>query len=173
MNKITCVGMVLGVLLSAQLSGAQPAIYRDNALSIPAGALIREDGSTFYFADIVLEKDGEGNFHVAQANARSLVAVDLVEVQMTGDFPVEVSLLVEGTKSVPCVELEPAAVSREGHEFTVVLAETKLGPDESCITVIDPFDTTIPLDVEGLEAGEYTVNVNGVEVSFTLDADNP
>jgi hypothetical protein len=35
-----------------------------------------------------------------------------------------------------------------------------------------PFEESIPLDVAGLDAGTYTVIVNGVEASFTLDIDN-
>jgi inhibitor of cysteine peptidase len=41
-----------------------------------------------------------------------------------------------------------------------------------CTQALVPFEETIPLDVEGLLAGEYTVNVNGVMATFTLDVDN-
>ena len=35
-----------------------------------------------------------------------------------------------------------------------------------------PFEDTIPLDVYDLPAGAYTVDVNGVTNTFTLDVDN-
>lgn len=159
-------------LLLAQAASADPAVYQDNVLSIPTGAMIREDGSAFYYGDILLRNDGEGGFHLVQADAKPLVHVESVDALIMESFPVQVSVRVEGFKSVPCVELLPAAVSRVENTFTVVLAETELGPAESCIAVIDPFETSIPLDVEGLEAGDYTVIVNGVEATFTLDADN-
>ena len=54
----------------------------------------------------------------------------------------------------------------------VVLAETKLGPAESCIAVTDPFETSVTLDVLDLPAGTYTVKVNGVTAEFTIDMDN-
>jgi len=35
-----------------------------------------------------------------------------------------------------------------------------------------PFEEVIPLDVAGLHAGTYIVDVNGMMESFTLDVDN-
>jgi inhibitor of cysteine peptidase len=35
-----------------------------------------------------------------------------------------------------------------------------------------PFSETIPLEVQGLKAGNYTVNVNGITGSFELAVDN-
>ena len=87
-------------------------------------------------------------------------------------FPVQVSATVSGNKSVPCVNLLPAAVSRKDSVFTVVMAETVLGPAETCIAVLEPFETSVSLDVLGLSAGTYTVIVNGVSAEFTLDSDN-
>ena len=38
--------------------------------------------------------------------------------------------------------------------------------------MIAPFEETIPLEVYGLSAGTYTVDVNGVQGSFVLEIDN-
>jgi hypothetical protein len=39
--------------------------------------------------------------------------------------------------------------------------------------VLEPFDTTVSLDVKGLAAGTtYNVDVNGVTAEFTFDSDN-
>ena len=89
-------------------------------------------------------------------------------VNIAESLPVQVSLFVTGNKSVPCVNLQTPAIFRDGSSFTIALAETSLGPAESCIAVLDPFETTIPLDITGLNSGTYTVNVNGVESSFSL-----
>jgi len=35
-----------------------------------------------------------------------------------------------------------------------------------------PFEEIIPLEVYGLPAGTYTVNVNGVQGTFDLEVDN-
>jgi inhibitor of cysteine peptidase len=42
----------------------------------------------------------------------------------------------------------------------------------ACIQIIAPFEETIPLEVYGLPAGTYTVNVNGVQGTFSLEVDN-
>lgn len=159
-------------MLLAQAATAQTAIYRDGALSIPAGAVVQDDGKALYYTDIVLEAEADGQFRVAQADAKPLVAVESVEALILESFPVQVRIAVEGYKSVPCVELLPPAISRKDNTFTVALAESELGPAQSCIAIIDPFEISIPLDVVGLEAGDYTVIVNGVETEFTLDIDN-
>ena len=39
-------------------------------------------------------------------------------------------------------------------------------------TLITPFLETIPLEVSGLTAGAYNVDVNCIQVSFILEIDN-
>jgi hypothetical protein len=34
--------------------------------------------------------------------------------------------------------------------------------------VLAPFETQIPLDITGLDSGTYSVNVNGIESTFTF-----
>lgn len=170
MKKIGAIG--LASLLLAQALAAQPAVYRDEVLSIPTAAAIGENGEARYYGEVALRDEGGGLFRLVQADAKPLVQVEEVEVLILESFPVQVSVHVEGFKSVPCVELLPPAVSREENTFTVVLAESELGPAESCIAVVDPFETRVSLPVRGLEAGEYTVSVNGVEADFTLEVDN-
>jgi hypothetical protein len=64
--------------------------------------------------------------------------------------------------------LQTPAISRKGFAFTIVLAETQMGPAETCIALLDPFETRIPLEVKDLDSGNYSVNVNGVVASFNL-----
>ena len=163
--------LVSAVSLLLQQAYAQPATFVDNVLTIPQAALI--DGSSpVYYSDVQLADNGDGTLTVVAGEQQNLVRVDSVDVLIMESFPVQVSLAVSGNKSVPCVELLPAAVARQNNQFTVVLAETVLGPAESCIAVIDPFELNVSLDVLGLAAGTYSVDVNGVEASFTLDMDN-
>lgn len=163
----------IALLLAQSAAAENHVVYQNGTLSIPAAAMVRDDGSARYYADVELLNVGEGQFHIVQADAKPLVQVESVEVLIMESFPVQVSVSVEGFKSVPCVELLTPAVSYADGLFRVVLAESELGPAESCIAVLDPFETSVSLPVKGLEAGEYTVNVNGVEADFTLDTDNP
>ena len=41
-----------------------------------------------------------------------------------------------------------------------------------CIQKIEPFQEIVVLDVYGLSAGTYYVDVNGIGDTFTLDVDN-
>lgn len=160
------------LLIISQLAIGQPATLQGTVLTIPQGAVIDNDNPT-YFTDIQLSFEGNGNFRMVGAQATNLVAVDSVQSTILEPFPVQVNITVTGNKSVPCVELLPPAISRQDNLFVVVLAETQLGPAESCIAVIDPFETTFALDVTELPAGIYTVRVNGkMENVFTLELDN-
>jgi inhibitor of cysteine peptidase len=41
-----------------------------------------------------------------------------------------------------------------------------------CTQALVPFEERVDLDVQGLPAGTYTVDVNGISDTFTFDADN-
>lgn len=168
----------LSVLFAVSLSAvfvsqvlAQPALLRDNTLTIHQAASLDGD-SPVYYANVQLSANADGSLTVVGGEQQNLVTVDTVQIMIMESMPVQVSAAVSGNKSVPCVNLLPAAVSRKDSVFTVVMAETVLGPAESCIAVLEPFETSISLDVLGLAAGTYTVIVNGVSAEFTLDSDN-
>lgn len=167
MRNFTRYLFVSTLACSTQLASTQPATFEDFVMTIPeAAALV--DGVASYYTDIRLESTIEGNFALTAAEKSNLVSVTSVAANVAESLPLQVSLTVAGEKSVPCVELQSPAIFRDQFAFTVVLAETTLGPAESCIQIVDPFETTIPLDVTGLESGTYSVNVNGVETSFDL-----
>lgn len=150
---------------------AEPAVFTNGEMTIPEGVVISGDNTTYYI-DIRLTYNGEGALLVAAADKMPKVLIENIEIMITKSFPLQVSVAVEGIKSVPCTELLNPAVSYADNTFTVVLAETKLGPAESCIAVTDPFETSVTLDVLDLPAGTYTVNVNEVTAEFTFDIDN-
>lgn len=146
---------------------AQTAIFKDGVLSVPHAAVLKSDGVD-YFADVQLKAGDDGRFELLGADPRSLVNVESIMVNVLESLPVQVTVVVTGNKSLPCTKLlEPGIIKGDG-SFTIALAESKLGPAETCIAVIDPFETTITLDVSSLSAGTYTVNVNGVTSDFTL-----
>ncbi|MEX0963926.1 MAG: hypothetical protein WDZ52_07805 [Pseudohongiellaceae bacterium] len=167
MIKSTLFLFVLTVAFCSQIAATQPATYENFIISIPQAAALVE-GEPSYYTEVQLQSTIEGNFAVIAAHKSNLVSVDTVVANVTESLPTQVSLAVTGEKSVPCVELQTPAVFRSDLVFTVVLAETTLGPAESCIAIVDPFETTISLDVSGLLSGSYKVNVNGVEASFDL-----
>ncbi len=162
----------ISILVVSQLAIGQPATFQDEVLTIPQGAVTDSNNPTF-FTDIELIHEGDGQFRLTDAKANILVSVDDVKISMLESSPVQVNVSISGNKSVVCVELLEPSMSRKDNLFVVVLAETRLGPAESCIAGLDPFETNFPLDVSELPAGAYTVRVNGTaEATFTLDVDN-
>jgi hypothetical protein len=51
------------------------------------------------------------------------------------------------------------------------MIQTARPADEVCAQVLEPFEQTVELDVEGLEPGQYTINVNGVTQDFELGSE--
>ena len=100
----------------------------------------------------------------------NLANVNEIEILILESFPVQVHVVAKGYLPNPCTQIDEIIKSREGNDFTVTI-KTKTSPGP-CIQVIKPFEETIPLDVYGLPAGTYNVNVNGIEDSFTLDVDS-
>jgi inhibitor of cysteine peptidase len=96
--------------------------------------------------------------------------VEEIEVLMLESFPVQVNVIASGNLPDGCTSLNEPTPRREGNTFVVNLTTTRV--DEICTQALVPFDKVIPLEVEGLPAGTYTVSVNGLTETFTLDVDN-
>jgi inhibitor of cysteine peptidase len=86
-------------------------------------------------------------------------------------FPVQVQLTVQGNLPDSCTTIDQVNQSHTGNTFNVTIT-TKRPADMMCATVITPYTETIPLDVKGLKAGTYTVNVNTGTETFELQQDN-
>jgi len=100
----------------------------------------------------------------------NLAEVTEIDILISESFPVQVHVVASGYLPNPCTKIEEIIQSREGNNFFVTIkTKSSLLP---CIQVIAPFEETIALDVYGLSAGTYTVNVNGIEDTFTLEIDN-
>ena len=159
-------------LIAAPLLAEVP-VYRDQELVLDEAVTISAAGA-HYYSNVRFAMAQDGSLSLISAEARPLAGVDAAELLLSGSSPVEVTLSAEGILSVPCVALEDPAVSRKGNLFSVVLAETVQAEGEVCVTIaaVTPFQIDIPLDVKGLTAGDYQVDINGILLDFTLDTDN-
>lgn len=99
------------------------------------------------------------------------VEIETVEILLLESFPVQVNVIVSGNLPNACWTLNDPRPRREGNTFVVSLVASRL-PDEVCNEALVPFDQVVPLDVEGLPAGTYSVTVNGTTDTFTLETDN-
>lgn len=113
----------------------------------------------------------EGEVPTPSVTLEGLAAVDTVDVLIMESFPVQVSLVVKGDLPDGCTEFGEMDVTRDGTTFRVRIP-TERPEDAMCTQALVPYDLTIPLDVLGLAAGTYTVDVNGAAASFVLSMDN-
>lgn len=98
--------------------------------------------------------------------------VESVDVVFLESFPLQVHVVASGSLSNGCKSIHDSSVQRQGSTFKVTLTAAVQTGDIACTEALVPYQENIPLDVYGLPAGEYTVNVNGVTTSFTFEQDN-
>ena len=99
-----------------------------------------------------------------------LAPVEGIEIVILESFPVQVQVIASGNLPDPCTEIYEINQEKEGNTFFVTIKTYR--PPGPCIQVLAPFKETILLEVYGLPAGTYTVDVNGVQGTFDLEVDN-
>lgn len=99
-----------------------------------------------------------------------LAPVEEIEIVILESFPVQVQVIARGNLPDPCTEISEVLQEKEGNTFFITI-KTYRSPG-FCIQVIAPFEEIIPLEVYGLPAGTYTVDVNGAQGTFDLEVDN-
>jgi len=97
--------------------------------------------------------------------------VETVELLMLESFPVQVHAVARGNLPDACTTVGSVEQSRTDNTFNVKISTVRPA-DKVCVEVLTPFEQNIPLDVHGLKAGTYTVNVNGVTETFEMQVDN-
>lgn len=93
--------------------------------------------------------------------------VQQVEVVVMESVPVQANAVVRGYLPDGCSKVADIGQARDGSLFRVSIMTTRPA-DVMCTAVIRDFERSIPLDVAGLPAGGYMVDVNGVRASFRL-----
>ena len=99
-----------------------------------------------------------------------LAPVEEIEIVILEIFPVQIDVIARGNLPDPCTEISEVLQEREGNTFFITI-KTYRSPG-LCIQVLAPFEEIIPLEVYGLPAGTYIVDVNGVQDIFVLEVDN-
>jgi len=107
------------------------------------------------------------------APTESRVFINDVELMILESFPVQVRARIQGDLADGCTSITGIETERdvEAERFTVRI-ETTRDDDAMCTQALVPFEESIALDVRGLPAGTYTVDVHGETATFTLDVDN-
>jgi hypothetical protein len=94
----------------------------------------------------------------------SVVFVDSITVEeQDGEY----TALVQGNLPDPCSTIDTVEQSLNGTTFEITI--TAIKPSGLlCAQMLTPFSTEVVLETEGLEPGEYTVDVNGGEATTTF-----
>lgn len=96
--------------------------------------------------------------------------VQTVEIQILESYPLQVNAIARGyLPDAGCTTISSVNQSREGNVFKVTI-KTQNDPLALCAQMLTPFEQVIPLEVGSVLPGLYLVNVNGVETSFELPA---
>jgi putative hemolysin len=101
------------------------------------------------------------------------VQVDEIVVQVLESFPVQVEVLIKGTLPDNCSTFDEIDQGFDDDKSTFWIEITTIRTTvDSCAQALVPFEVAVPLEVYGLPAGTYTVDVNGTRETFRLDVDN-
>ena len=100
-----------------------------------------------------------------------LALIEKVQVSILESFPVQVHVRIQGILDSSCTTLHQITQHREENIFFIEIT-TERPVDILCADVVTLFEENVALDVYGLPAGTYIVDVNGVRDGFTLDVDN-
>ncbi|HNR65992.1 MAG: hypothetical protein WAW45_02580 [Atribacterota bacterium] len=99
-----------------------------------------------------------------------LAPIESIDILVLESFPVQINVLINGYLPNPCYQITRIEKNQEGNTFYIKVFMKYNGL--ICIQTIKPYKETVALDVYGLVAGTYQVDVNGVVGSFTLNTDN-
>ena len=99
-----------------------------------------------------------------------LAQIDEIDILILELFPVQIDVIASGNLPDPCTEIYQITQKKEDNTFFITIKTYH--PPDPCIQVITPFEVKIPLNVYGLSAATYTVDVNGVQDTFDLEVDN-
>ena len=102
----------------------------------------------------------------------SVAVVKSIEILLLESFPLQVHAVLRGAlPDAGCTTIASVDQVREGNTFRLTLVTTT-DPLALCAPALTPFEEVVPLDVQGLPAGTYTVEADGVSETFEFTVDN-
>lgn len=97
--------------------------------------------------------------------------IEELDILILESFPVQVNVMVRGFMPDGCTVVDRGESERTDDTFRVRIF-TRRPAEAVCTDALVAFEHTVPLDVLGLPAGEYTVQAGPVSETFTLAVDN-
>ncbi len=166
------IAVLLASLMAASLGQAQEApSLRDKPLLL---TVPRVDTETVVgqYQNILFKMAGDGRWDLISGSVANPVKIETVDTMVIGANPAQVFAKAVGYLPSACYQQGAINIRRTGDLFEVAVGQIQLQTLVACVQVVVPIKLTIPLDVYGLSAGTYRVNVNGVSGNFVLPVDN-
>ncbi len=111
-----------------------------------------------------------GSFSMQSAGGQE-ANVTGVEVLVAESYPPQYFAVVSGQLPDGCTEINGSTQTTQARSIKITLTTTR--PDDTmCTTAVQPFEETISIKVDGLSAGQYAVEVNGVPATLNLTEDH-
>lgn len=92
---------------------------------------------------------------------RSPVYINTQDLLVAESYPVQIFLQVTGDMPTPCHEFRSQVAEPDEQKRIYVTAWSESDPNAACVQVLEPFDESIPITIEGAAEGSYTVYLNG------------
>jgi inhibitor of cysteine peptidase len=100
------------------------------------------------------------------------VYINDIRINIMESFPLQVSVTVFGDLPDGCTSIVDSTAKFDNENTFEIHIYTDRPEDLMCTQALVPFEETIPLDVNGLPAGKYTVNVYQLSDTFEFQTDN-
>lgn len=168
-KTITFIVLFLGLYIGGNVMAENAPRFENGILTIPRVDTPEQPG---HYENAQFRLAPDGRWDLLHAKVGQQAFIDDIEVQIVESFPVQVHVRVSGNLPTPCYQLGPIHKRFADNRFEIAVNMTPLQPSMLCIQVLEPFQTTIPLDVYGLPKGSYQVLVNDKPASFELNIDN-
>lgn len=97
------------------------------------------------------------------------LSIQDVKTQVLESFPIQVTVTISGTLPKKCQSLT-VETTQQNRTFFVTL--TAVENTSTCSSADNTFTKTVSLNVDGLKAGIYQVDVHGLTAQFELVVDN-
>jgi hypothetical protein len=102
---------------------------------------------------------------------RALAPVEAINIFQVDTFPVEVSVVARGHLPDECTNIDQISQVRHDGTFEITIDSVQYG-GSACAETRVPFEESVELDLLGIPAGIYVVDVNGLQGTFKLQRDN-
>ncbi|MCW5877000.1 MAG: hypothetical protein KIS85_08990 [Anaerolineales bacterium] len=89
------------------------------------------------------------------------VFVDRADLLVMESFPVQVALMVSGNLPTPCHTLHYEVAEADAENRIRVMMWSEADPAAMCAQVLQPFEESVRISMEGAGDGTYSVWLNG------------